>query len=260
MLSNTASVSPTDTWKLSDANIVPQNGWQAAFGIYKNAFKNKVELSLEGYYKAMNNYLDYKSSAILNMNDNIERDVLSTEGKAYGIELMAKKPLGKLNGWMSYTYARTFLRESGQKEVYNINGGNWYPASYDKPHDFKIIANYKFTQRYSISLNVDYSTGRPVTIPISRYFYGDGYRLYYSERNAYRIPDYFRMDFAINIEPSHYLKFWTYSTITIGVYNLTGRKNAFSVYYDTNYGSSIKGYMLSIFGAPIPYINYNIKF
>lgn len=260
MLSNTASVSPTDTWKLSDANIIPQNGWQAAFGIYRNAFKNKVELSLEGYYKAMNNYLDYKSSAILNMNENIERDVLKTEGKAYGVELMAKKPLGKLNGWMSYTYARTFLKESGDKEVYNINGGNWYPASYDKPHDFKIIANYKFTQRYSFSLNVDYSTGRPVTIPISRYFYGDGYRLYYSERNAYRIPDYFRMDFAINIEPSHYLKFWTYSTITIGVYNLTGRKNAFSVYYDTNSGSSIKGYMLSIFGAPIPYINYNIKF
>ncbi len=260
MLSNTASVSPTDTWKLSDANITPQNGWQAAFGVYRNAFKNKVELSLEGYYKAMNNYLDYKSSAILNMNENIERDVVKTEGKAFGLELMAKKPLGKLNGWVSYTYARTFLRESGKKEVYNINDGNWYPASYDKPNDFKVIANYKFTQRYSVSFNVDYSTGRPVTVPISRYFYGGGYRLYYSDRNAYRIPDYFRMDFAINIEPSHYLKFWTYSTITIGVYNITGRKNAFSVYYDTNSGTSIKGYMLSIFGAPIPYINYNIKF
>lgn len=260
MLSNTASVSPTDIWKLSDANITPQNGWQAAFGIYRNALGNKVELSLEGYYKAMSNYLDYKSSAVLNMNENIERDVLTTQGKAYGVELMAKKPLGKLNGWMSYTYARTFLKESGDKEVYNINDGDWYSASYDKPHDFKVIANYKFTQRYSFSLNIDYSTGRPVTIPISRYFYGDGYRLYYSDRNAYRIPDYFRMDFAINIEPSHYLKFWTYSTITFGIYNLTGRKNAFSVYYDTNQGSSIKGYMLSIFGAPIPYINYNIKF
>lgn len=260
MLSNTASVSPTDTWKLSDANITPQKGWQAAFGLYNNAMGKKVELSMEGYYKEMYDYLDYKGGAVLVMNEFIERDVIKTQGKAYGIELMAKKPLGKLNGWISYTYSRTFLKESGVKEQYHINDGNWYPAAYDRPNDFKIIGNYKFTQRVSLSLNVDYSSGRPVTIPISRYYYGDGYRLFYSDRNAYRIPDYFRMDLAINIEPSHYLKYWTYSTITFGIYNITGRKNAFSVFYDTSGGTGIQGYQLSIFGAPIPYINYNIKF
>ncbi|MFA6769858.1 MAG: TonB-dependent receptor [Bacteroidales bacterium] len=260
MLSNTSSVAPTDIWKLSDANIVPQKGWQAAAGLYSNAFGSRVELSLEGYYKQMHNYLDYKSGATLNMNENIERDVLETEGRAYGIEFLAKKPLGKLNGWVSYTYSRTQLKESGQKESYNINGGDWYSASYDKPHDLKIIGNYKFTQRLSLSVNVDYSTGRPVTVPISKYFYGDGYRLYYSDRNAYRIPDYFRMDFSINIEPSHKLTLFTHSTITLGIYNVTGRKNAFSVYYDTSSGKKIQGYKLSIFGAPIPFINYNIKF
>jgi len=260
MLSNTTAVAPTDIWKLSDANIVPQDGWQAAFGIYGNVFGRKTEISLEGYYKEMKNYLDYKGGAILNMNEHIERDVLNTEGKAYGLEVLVKKPLGKLNGWLTYTYSKTMLRESGQKENYSINGGKWYPASYDKPHDFKIIANYKFTQRFSISMNVDYATGRPVTIPISKYYYGDGYRLYFSDRNAYRIPDYFRMDFAVNIEPSHNLTLWTHSTITFGVYNLTGRKNAFSVYYDTKSGTKIQGYKLSIFGAPIPYVNYNIKF
>ena len=260
MLSNTTAVAPTDIWKLSDANIVPQDGWQAAFGIYGNVFGRKTEISLEGYYKEMKNYLDYKGGAILNMNEHIERDVLNTEGKAYGLEVLVKKPLGKLNGWLTYTYSKTMLRESGQKENYSINGGQWYPASYDKPHDFKIIANYKFTQRFSISMNVDYATGRPVTIPISKYYYGDGYRLYFSDRNAYRIPDYFRMDFAVNIEPSHNLTLWTHSTITFGVYNLTGRKNAFSVYYDTKSGTKIQGYKLSIFGAPIPYVNYNIKF
>ncbi|MEA4868935.1 MAG: TonB-dependent receptor [Rikenellaceae bacterium] len=260
MLSNTSSVSPTDIWKLSDANIEPQNGWQAAGGLYSNIFGSKVELSVEGYYKKMNNYLDYKSGAILNMNESIERDVLKTTGRAYGIEVLAKKPLGKLNGWLSYTYSRTQLRGSGEKESYSVNGGDWYNAAYDKPHDIKLIGNYKFTQRFSISFNMDYSTGRPVTIPIAKYYYGDGYRLYYSERNAYRIPDYFRMDFSINIEPSHNLTLFTYSTITIGVYNVTGRKNAFSVYYDTNSGRKIQGYKLSIFGAPIPYITYNIKF
>lgn len=260
MLSNTSSVSPTDIWKLSDANIVPQKGWQAAAGLYSNAFASRVELSLEGYYKEMYDYLDYKSGATLNMNETIERDVLKTKGRAYGVEFLAKKLLGKLNGWVSYTYSRTQLREDGNKDNSSINGGNWYSASYDKPHDFKIIGNYKFTQRFSISVNVDYSTGRPITIPISKYFYGDGYRLFYSDRNAYRIPDYFRMDFSINIEPSHKLTLFTHSTITIGVYNVTGRKNAFSVYYDTSGGQKIQGYKLSIFGAPIPFVNYNIKF
>jgi hypothetical protein len=152
------------------------------------------------------------------------------------------------------------LRQEGEDRNTLINKGDWYSASYDKPHDFKVVANYKFTQRFSISLNVDYSSGRPVTIPLSKYYYGNGYRLFYSERNAYRIPDYFRMDFSINIEPSHNLKLLTHSTITLGVYNLTGRKNAYSIYYDTQSGSKIQGYKLSIFGAPIPYITYNIKF
>ncbi|MDD3273485.1 MAG: TonB-dependent receptor [Bacteroidales bacterium] len=260
MLSNTTSISPTDIWKLSDANISPQSGWQAAAGFYGNLMGGRVEFSAEGYYKEMDHYLDYKSGAVITMNEHIERDVVETKGRAYGAEIMFKKPLGKLNGWMAYTYSRTMLRqEEGNGEAL-INRGDWYSASYDKPHELKIIANYKFTQRFSVSLNVDYSTGRPVTIPLSKYYYGNGYRLYYSDRNAYRIPDYFRMDFSINIEPSHNITLLTHSTITIGVYNITGRKNAYSVYYDSNSGSKIQGYKLSIFGAPIPYVTYNIKF
>ncbi len=260
MLSNTTAISPTDIWKLSDANIQPQSGWQAAAGLYANIFGGRAELSAEGYYKEMDHYLDYKSGAVITMNEYIERDVVETKGRAYGAEIMIKKPLGKLNGWMAYTYSRTMLKQEGNEGEPLINKGNWYSASYDKPHEIKLVANYKFTQRFSVSLNVDYSSGRPVTIPLSKYYYGNGYRLFYSDRNAYRIPDYFRLDFAINIEPSHNLTLLTHSTITIGVYNLTGRKNAYSIYYDTHSGSKIQGYKLSIFGAPIPYITYNIKF
>ena len=260
MLSNTTAISPTDIWKLSDANIQPQSGWQAAAGLDANIFGGRAELSAEGYYKEMDHYLDYKSGAIITMNEYIERDVVETKGRAYGAEIMIKKPLGKLNGWMAYTYSRTMLKQEGKEGEPLINRGNWYSASYDKPHEIKLVANYKFTQRFSVSLNVDYSSGRPVTIPLSKYYYGNGYRLFYSDRNAYRIPDYFRLDFAINIEPSHNLTLLTHSTITIGVYNLTGRKNAYSIYYDTHSGSKIQGYKLSIFGAPIPYITYNIKF
>ena len=260
MISNTAAASPIDTWKLSDAHLVPQTGWQAAAGLYQNLFNHRWEVSLEGYYKAMDHYLDYKSGAVLNMNKHIDEDVIETEGKAYGVELMFKKPSGKLNGWLAYTYSKTMLREAGKKELYEINSGLWYPAAYDKPHDVKMVMNYKFTQRYSFSANFDYASGRPVTIPISMYYYGKGYRLEYSNRNQYRIPDYIRLDLAFNIEPSHNLKLRTHSIITFGVYNIAGRKNAFSVYYTTTEGEKIQGYKLSIFGAPIPYINYTIKF
>lgn len=260
MLSNTTSISPTDIWKLSDENIKPQSGWQAAVALYSTQFDNKVEFSLEGYYKEMSDYLDYKSGAVLVMNENIAEDVITTKGRAYGVEFMAKKPLGKLNGWVSYSYSKTMLRENGRTPEEAINGGNWYPAPYDKPHNVKLVGNYKITHRLSVSMNVDYSTGRPVTVPISKYYYGGGYRLYYSDRNAYRIPDYFRLDLSMNIEPSHYIKQLSHFSFTVGVYNVTGRKNAYSVYYNTSGGSEVHGYKLCIFGAPIPYLNINVRF
>lgn len=260
MLSNTTAISPTDIWKLSDHNIKPQDGWQAAGGFYASVFNNKIEASIEGYYKKMEHYLDYKSGAILIMNENIAQDVVETQGKAYGVEFMLKKPLGKLNGWVSYTYSKVQLRETGERGNSAINGGEWYDAAFDKPHDFKLVGNYKFTHRFSLSFNVDYSTGRPVTIPVSRYYYGGGYRVYYANRNTYRIPDYFRLDAAINVEPSHKIKLFTHFSFTIGVYNVTGRKNAYSVYFDTKGGKEVKGHVLSIFGAPIPYLNLNFKF
>lgn len=260
MLSNSISVSPTDIWKLSDRNIKPQKGWQVAGGFYASLFNNKVEASIEGYYKEMDNYLDYKSGAVIIMNRNIAEDVINTQGRAYGAELMLKKSVGKLNGWLSYTYSKTQLREKDERGVNAINGGRWYDASYDKPHDAKLVANYKFTHRVSISANADYSTGRPITVPIAKYEYGGGYRLYYSDRNSFRIPDYMRIDAALNIEPTHKLGAFTHFSFSIGVYNVTGRKNVYSVYFDTDAAGQIKGHQLCIFGAPIPYVNFNFKF
>lgn len=260
MLSNSISVSPTDIWKLSDKNIKPQKGWQIAGGFYASLLNNKVEASIEGYYKEMDNYLDYKSGAVIIMNKNIAEDVIITQGRAYGAELMLKKSVGKLNGWFSYTYSKTQLRERDERGLNAINGGRWYDASYDKPHDAKLVANYKFTHRVSISANADYSTGRPITVPVARYEYGGGYRLYYSDRNSYRIPDYMRIDASLNIEPTHKLGAFTHFSFSIGVYNVTGRKNVYSVYFDTDAEGQIQGHKLCIFGAPIPYVNFNFKF
>ena len=260
-VSNTSVMSPTDTWKLSDMNIKPQQGWQLAGGFYYHTPNRGWELSLEGYYKKMKDYLDYRSGAKLLMNHHLETDVINTEGYAYGVELEIKKPQGKLNGWASYTYSRTFLRQNDKRISRPVNGGDWYPTEYDKPHDFKFVGNYKFTRRYSLSLNVDYSTGRPTTIPAGQYYDQKlgTYQTYYTDRNSYRVPDYFRMDLSFNVEASHHLTLATHSSISFGIYNLTGRKNVYSIYYVVE-NRKIQGYKMSIFGAPIPFVTYNIKF
>ncbi len=258
-ISNNTVMSPTDTWKLSDQNIKPQRGIQYAMGLFKDFRNQFIEISLEGYYKTMNDYLDYRNGAQLIMNDHLENDVVSTRGRAYGIELMVRRTEGKLNGWASYTYSRTELRQDDPSIPLPVNNGDWYPTDFDKPHEIKVVGNYRFTHRLSISLNAEYATGRPITLPVAKYNYAGGEYLYYSDRNKYRVSDYFRLDMSINIEPSHHLTLLTHSMLTFGVYNVTGRKNAHSVYFKQENGK-VKGYKLSIFGVPIPYVSYNIKF
>jgi hypothetical protein len=259
MLSNTTSISPTDIWKLSDPNIKPQYGQQVSLGLFKNFGTDSIETSVEVYYKWLENILDYKSGAQLVLNPHIETDVVNAKGKAYGVELMIKKRSGKLNGWLSYTYSRTLLKMDDPNVGTIINGGKFYPANYDKPHDATLVGNYAINHRFSVSLNVTYSTGRPITLPIGRYYYAGSERALYSDRNAYRIPDYFRTDFSMNIEGNHKVHQLTHNSWTLGIYNLTGRKNPYSVYFTSENGV-INGYKLSIFGSAIPFINYNIRF
>lgn len=258
MLSNTTAITPTDIWKLSDPNIKPQAGQQLSLGLYRNIRSNTIETSVEAYYKWLKNYLDYKSGATVVLNHHIETDVVNSEGKAYGVELMVKKTAGKLNGWMSYTYSRTMLKMDDPTEGEIVNEGKFYPANYDKPHDFTFVGNFKVSHRFNASLNVTYSTGRPITLPIGKYYYGGAERLLYSDRNQHRIPDYFRSDFSLNIDGNHKVHQWTHSSWTLGVYNITGRHNAYSTYFVTESGS-VNGYKLSIFGTAIPFINYNIR-
>jgi len=258
-ISNTTAMAPTDIWKLSDPNIKPQSGEQVSLGIYKNFKSNTIETSVEVYYKFLDNYLDYKSGAILVMNHHLETDVLETQGKAYGVEFFIKKLTGKLNGWVSYAWSRTFLRMSDSTQGTPVNNGAFYPSDHDIPNNVNIVGNYRVSHRFSMSLNGVYATGRPITLPVGTYYYAGAFRTLYTNRNADRIPDYFRMDFSMNIDGNHRIHQLTHNSWTIGVYNLTGRKNAYSVYYVSENGV-INGYKLSIFGSAIPYINYNIRF
>jgi hypothetical protein len=258
-LSNTTAISPTDIFKLSDNNIQPQTGDQYSLGYYHNFKQNTIEASAEFYYRNMYHYLDYKSGATLVLNHHIETDVLNAKGRAYGAEFLVRKTEGKLNGWLSYTYSRIQLKTDDALAEKPVNDGNWYPADYDKPNVLNFIGNYKINHRFSISLNVVYSTGRPITLPIAEYYYGGSYRVLYSNRNEYRIPDYFRSDFSMNLDGNYKIHQRIHNSWTIGVYNFTFRKNPYSVFFQSQNGH-VQGYKLSIFGMAIPFIAFNFKF
>ncbi|OXG09502.1 outer membrane receptor protein involved in Fe transport [Flavobacterium araucananum] len=259
LLTNNTTQSPTDTWKLSDLNVKPESGLQYSLGIFKKLDYNDIELSLEGYYKTSKNILDYKVGANLLLNKDLETELLQGDGKAYGIEFLLKKSVGRLNGWIGYTYSRTFIKLDSQFNDEKVNNGAYFPTNFDKPHDVSIVMNYKFTHRYSFSSNFVYQTGRPITYPIGKYNYNGAEYTFYSDRNKYRIPDYYRLDIGLNIEGNHKIKKLAHSFWNISIYNVLGRNNPYSIFFVTKEGQ-VKAYQTSIFSVPIPTITYNFKF
>jgi outer membrane receptor protein involved in Fe transport len=258
MLSNTIAISPTDKWKLSDYHIKPMRGRQFSGGVYANFNRNQIETSAEVYLKNVNNQVDYKDGADVLISELPETQVLQGELESYGLELMIKKPYGRFNGWLNYTYSNATVHVDGNIAGNSINFGRPYPANHDKPHALNLVANYKFSRRLSISWNTVYSTGRPITFPAAVYYINGDEVLHYSERNEYRLPDYFRMDLSINLEGNLQSKKFAHGSWMFSVYNLTGRKNAYSVFFKNEKGR-INGYKMSIFGQPIITITYNFK-
>jgi hypothetical protein len=259
MLSNTTSISPTDIWVLSDIYILPQIGDQISLGYFKNFKNNSIESSVEIYYKHIENLLDFKNGALILLNEHIETDIVNGTGRSYGIEFLLRKKTGKLNGWMSYAYSRALIQVNSEYAGESINSGEYFPASYDKPHNFNALTNYKFSRRISISGNLTYSTGRPITYPVAKYYIGNSTRLHYSDRNQFRIPDYFRLDLSLNLEGNHKIKKLNHSSWAFSVYNVTGRNNVYSIYFVSEDGK-VNGYQLSVFANAIPTITYNFRF
>jgi outer membrane receptor for ferric coprogen and ferric-rhodotorulic acid len=258
MLSNSIALSPTDKWKLSDKHIKPMKGTQYSLGVFSNFLKGKLELSIEAYYKQVAKLVEYKDGADLLVTKIVETEILQGDLDAYGIEFMLKKSTGRFNGWFNYTYSSSNVLVKGDDEFTSINFGKKYPANYDKPHALNLVMNYKLSRRLSISGNVVYATGRPITYPTAIYFQDGTQITNYSSRNEYRLPDYFRMDLAVNLEGNLRKHKLIHGSWSLSVYNVTGRRNAYSVYFKTE-GGSIKGYKLSIFGAPVVSLTYNFK-
>jgi hypothetical protein len=258
MISNTTSMSPTDVWKLSDSYLKPERGDQFSVGLYNNFGRRAIETSVEAYYKNLRNILDYKGGAVLLMNEHLETDIINGNGKAYGIELMAKKQVGTLTGWISYTYSRAMLKVDSPFKSEKVNGGRYFPTNYDKPHDLKIVTNVKLSRRCNLSSIFVYNTGRPITYPVAFYYLNKADMLYYSNRNEYRIPDYMRLDLSAILNGNLKVKKLNHSSFAFTIYNVLGRRNPYSVFFKNENGG-IKGYQLSIFGQPIYMVTYNFK-
>lgn len=259
LISNTATIAPSDVWKLSDNFLEPQIADQYSLGFYNNFKGNIFETSIEVYYKDLQNVVEYKDGATLIMQNHIETELIPAEGQAYGVELYVKKNLGRLTGWASYTYSRSLRRVITPYEEENINDGEWYASNFDKPHDLTLIGNYKLSTNTSISATFAYSTGRPVTFPEAKFEYSGNNLAYFDSRNQQRMPDFHRLDFAVNFKFKGQGRFfdgnWTFSLL-----NVYGRKNPFSIYFGDVAGSPPQAVRLAILGVPLPSLSYAIKF
>ncbi len=260
LIMNAASVAPTDIWRLSSAHIQPQVADQFSLGWYKNFYGAKVwETSAELYYKDIQNLMDFKTGAETQFNNRIETGVLQGQGRAYGLELSVKKSSGWLTGWFNYTYSRSEIQLDSEHPEEVVNGGKYYPTGYDKPHFINSITNYKFTRRFSFTLNLVYGTGVPITYPEGKWSFKSSENLLYSDRNEYRLPDYFRMDIGFNIEGSHKKKKLAHSSWNFSIYNVLGRDNIYSIFFKVEQGQ-VNAYKMSVFSYPVPTITYNFKF
>ncbi|MGV3761640.1 TonB-dependent receptor [Parapedobacter sp.] len=252
-LTNATASLPTDTWVMSSNNIKPQVADQAALGYYQNFGGDRYAFSVESYYKYMQNQIDYRNAADLQANEHIEGELLYGIGRAYGVELYLKKQKGRLNGWLSYTLAKS------ERQFDDINDGMWFDARQDRTHDMSAVAMYQLSPRWNLSATFVYSTGNAVTFPSGKYTV-DGQTLwYYTERNGYRMPDYHRLDFGATWESKATKRFR--SSWTFGVYNVYNRKNAYIIDFresETN-ANVTEAYRIALFGI-IPSITWNFKF
>ncbi|AZB16419.1 MULTISPECIES: TonB-dependent receptor [Chryseobacterium] len=255
LLSNSSSGNPTDQWIGSSLTVKPEIADQVSLGFSRNFNNNNYEVNAEVYYKSMQNQIDFKNGAQITFDTaaDVESELLFGKGRAYGLELIAKKKSGKLTGWISYTLSKT------ERKINGINDNQWYNARMDKTHDLSIVATYQLNPKWSFSGLFVYSTGNAVTFPTGKYQLNGQTVFQYSTRNADRMPAYHRMDLSATYEPSSNKRFrgsWTF-----GIYNLYGRENAYTITFEDNPNNpgTTRAMQTSLFRW-VPNITYNFKF
>jgi hypothetical protein len=254
LLSNSSTFNPTDSWVLTTKNIKPEISDQVALGVFQNFGTNQnYEFSAETYYKTMTNQIDYRNGAEIQGNRDVEADLLSGDGRAYGLELLLKKKSGRFNGWISYTLSRT------ERKIEGINDGNWYVARQDRTHDLALVGIYELTKRWILSTNWIFYTGNAVTFPSGKYEVDGATTYLYTSRNGYRMPEYHRLDIGATFlakETKRFRSEWAFS-----VYNVYNRKNAYTINFrdsKTRPGTT-EAVQRAFFGI-VPSVSWNFKF
>lgn len=252
-LSNSISSLPTDAWAMSSNVVKPQIADQVALGYYQNFANDRYEFSSEIYYKDMQRQIDYRDGADLQANALVESELVFGEGRAYGLELFMKKNSGKLNGWISYTLSRS------ERRFDEINQARWFAARQDRTHDISVVAMYRLSDRWDFSGTFVFQTGNAVTFPSGRYEVDGNVVFYYTDRNAYRMPNYHRMDLGAtwsNRPDKRFRSSWTF-----GLYNAYNRHNAYIIDFREKEGSpgQSEAYQVALFGI-IPSVTWNFKF
>lgn len=263
---------PTDVWFPSTDIAAPQRGWQASLGYFRNFMKGMFETSVEVYYKGMKNLIEYKEGALPedNVNDNPDNLLVFGTGRSYGIEFFIRKNIGKLNGWIGYTLAKT-------ERLFPDLQPDYFPAKYDRRHDLSVALTYKLSERWTFGGVFVYASGNTMTLPVSWYLNGDQIMYEYGDRNSTRMPAYHRLDISATwydkptkmkrdkstgekVESKKRFR----SSISMSIYNLYNRQNPYFVYVDTDGSASGGDFQIglkqvSLFPI-IPSVTWNFKF
>ncbi|PWH87084.1 TonB-dependent receptor [Brumimicrobium oceani] len=254
-LTNATTSSPTDVWVPTSNNVKPQIGDQIALGYYKNFKKDEYQVSVETYYKWLQNQIDYKPNANLLLNGQIERELVYGKGKAYGVEFQLKKTKGAFTGWVNYTLSRAL------RSFDDIDGGEEFSARQDRIHDVNLVLTYEINKKFVVSTSFVYYTGDAVTFPSALYEM-NGYEVpYVGKRNANRLPDYHRLDLGLTWylkERKNYKH-----NLSFSIYNVYNRENAFSVSFVDDFEGNTTGQTQAVQTAlfkMIPSITYNFNF
>lgn len=258
LLTNAGIGLPTDLWVPPTADIKPQIAHQIAVGAAHQPFKG-YEVSLEAYYKKMNNLIEYKDGASFMGNSaDWQTKVETGKGWSYGAELMLEKKIGKTTGWIGYTLSWT------DRQFEKLNNGEKFPYRYDRRHDISVAVTHKFNERVDVGVVWVYGTGNAVSLPTERYrpAEGIGAQYYYGDvgyiesRNNYRMPSYHRLDIGVNLhkETRYGSRTWSF-----GLYNAYSRRNPFFLYFSSDRYNNTRLTQLSIFPI-IPSVTYNFKF
>lgn len=224
----TNSISPFtnfEVWLPSGPNIAPQLGDILGLGVVRQFGEKGWEINLEGYYKWLDNQIDYKDHAEMILNPLIEGELRFGKGWSYGGEFTLKKSAGKISGWLGYAYSRA------TRKIEGVNDSETFSTFWDRPHEVNLFLNYKINPRLSLATQWIYNTGAPITTPSSYYEY-DGLQVpIYSERSNQRLPDYHRLDLSLDLRLNKQVKRFNHH-LNFSIYNFYGRKNPVTINFN----------------------------